>query len=71
MSISVKLPDELGALLAEEAARQSLTPDELAARVLAEHIPAGRRLCFVAIGESGSGRTTAESEEMLAEGFGR
>jgi hypothetical protein len=30
------VPDELAALLAEEAARQSLTPDELAARVLAE-----------------------------------
>jgi hypothetical protein len=55
----------------EEAARQSLTPDELAARVLAEHIPARRHLGFVAIGESTSGRTAAEAEEMLAEGFGR
>lgn len=70
MSITVKLPDELAALLAQEAARQSLTPDELAARVLAEHIPA-RRLGFVAIGESTWGRTAAEAEEMLAEGFGR
>jgi hypothetical protein len=57
--------------LAEEAARQSVTPDELAARVLAEHIPTRRRLGFVAIGESTSGRTAAEAEEMLAEGFGR
>lgn len=71
MSINVNLPDELGARLAEEAARQSLTPDELAARVLAEHIPAGRRLGFVAVGESSSGRTAVEAEEMLAEGFGR
>jgi hypothetical protein len=71
MSINVKLPDELGARLAEEAARQALTPDELAARVLAEHIPAGRRLGFVSVGESSSGRTAAEAEEMLAEGFGR
>ena len=71
MSINVKLPDELGARLAEEAARQSLTPDELAARVLAEHIPASRSLGFVAIGESSSGRTAAEAELMLAEGFGR
>jgi hypothetical protein len=71
MSINVKLPDDLGARLAEEAARQSLTPDELAARVLAEHIPAQRRLGCVAIGESRSGRTAGEAEEMLAEGFGR
>lgn len=71
MSVSVKIPDELAALLAEEAARQSLTADELAARVLAQHIPARRRLAFVAIGESSSGRTAAEAEDMLAEGFGR
>ncbi|MGO9788564.1 MAG: hypothetical protein ACLP8S_03255 [Solirubrobacteraceae bacterium] len=71
MSITVKLPDGLAALLAEEAARQSLTPDELAARVLAEHIPTRGRLGFVAIGESTSDRTAAEAEEMLAEGFGR
>jgi len=61
----------MGARLAEEAARQSLTPEELAARVLAEHIPAGCRLGFVGIGESGSGGAAAEAERMLAEGFGR
>lgn len=70
MSTTVRLPDELAALLAEEAARQSLTPDELAARVLAEHIPGRRHLSFVSIGESQSGRTAEEAEEMLAEGFG-
>jgi hypothetical protein len=70
MSIRVTIPDDLAALLAEEAARQSLTPDELAARVLAEHIPGKRHLSFVAIGESRSGRTAEEAEEMLAEGFG-
>ncbi len=65
MSITVKLPDELAALLAEEATPQSLTPDELAA-LLAEHIPTPAALGFVAIGESTSGRTAAEAEEMLA-----
>lgn len=71
MSVNVRLPDDLAALLAEEAARQSVTADELAARVLAEHIPARRELGFVAIGASNSGRTAAEAEDMLAEGFGR
>ena len=70
MSVRVTIPDDLAALLAEEAARQSLTPDELAARVLAEHISGKRHLSFVAIGESQSGRTAEEAEEMLAEGFG-
>ena len=37
-----------------------------AARVLAEHIPARRHLGFVAIGESSSGRTAADAEDMLA-----
>jgi len=71
MSITVKLPDDLGAVLREEAARQSLTPEEPARRVLAEHIPNRRRLGFVAIGESNPGPTAAAGEEMLAEGFGR
>jgi hypothetical protein len=53
------------------AAGQSVTADELAARVLAEHIPARRKLGFVALGASNSGGTAAEAEELLAEGFGR
>lgn len=71
MSVNVRLPDDVAALLAKEAARQSMTADELAARVLAEHIPARRKLGFVAIGASSCGRTAAEAEELLAEGFGR
>jgi hypothetical protein len=71
MSVTVRLPDDLAALLAEQAARQSVTADELVARVLAEHIPARRKLGFVAIGASSSGHTAAEAEELLTEGFGR
>jgi hypothetical protein len=71
MSMNVRLSDEVGARLVDEAARQAVTPDELAARVLAEHLPSGRRLSFVGIGASDSGRTAAEAEAMLAEGFGR
>jgi hypothetical protein len=47
-----------------------VTADELAARVLAEHIHARRKLGFVAVGASDSGRTAADAEDMLAEGFG-
>lgn len=80
MSINVRIPDDLGVLLADEAARQSMTPDEPARRLLAEHTPthaervAGRRkLGFIAIGKSTSRRTAADAEQMktLAEGFGR
>lgn len=71
MSVTVQLPDDLAALLAEEAARQSVTADELAARVLAEHIHGRRKLGFVAIGASSSGRTAADADAVLADGFGR
>jgi hypothetical protein len=71
MSVNVRLSDDLAALLAEEAARQSVTADELGARVLAEHIPARRKLGFVATRASDTGRTAAEAEDMLADGFGR
>jgi hypothetical protein len=37
--ITIELPDELAALLAEEAARRSVSPEELAARTLADSIP--------------------------------
>jgi hypothetical protein len=71
MSMNVRLPDDLAALLAEEAARQSVTADELAARVLAAHTPARRELGFVEIGASSAGRAAAEAEDLLGEGFGR
>jgi predicted transcriptional regulator len=72
MSVSVKLPDDLASRLAEEAGRRHMTPDELAATVLSEHIPkSGHRLSFAAVGASTSGRNAVDDEEMLAEGFGR
>jgi hypothetical protein len=72
VSVSVNLPDELAARLALEASRRQITPDELAAEVIAERLPArGHRLSFAAVGASTSGRGAADDEEMLAEGFGR
>ncbi len=43
----------------------------LAAQVLAEQFPPRRKLGFVSLGRSTSGRRASEDEEMLAEGFGR
>jgi hypothetical protein len=44
--------------------------------LLAERLPPGgkrrrRKLAFAGIGESSSGRSAAQADEMLAEGFGR
>lgn len=76
--MSVNLPDDLAARLAAEAARRGVGVDEVAAEVLAAHLPparfgrpAGRRLAFAGIGASTSGRRAADADDMLAEGFGR
>ena len=77
MSVTVTLPDDLASRLAHEAERRSMTPDELAVTVLAEHIPDERLpeshsalMRFLGMGASTDGRTAAEDEDMLAEGFG-
>jgi hypothetical protein len=76
VSTPLLISDEVAAGIAAEAAKRDMTPDALATQYLAEHLPVsqpkkGRRFSFTAVGESTSGRTAAEAEEMLAEGFGR
>ena len=73
MSITI---EELAARLNAEAARRDITVealiDELAGMVVEpEAKPVKRRLAFVGIGASTSGRGAREADEMLAEGFGR
>lgn len=61
---------EIAERLTAEAARRGLTAEQLLAD-LAEDRPPRRRLGFVALGSSASGRTAREADDMLAEGFGR
>lgn len=55
MSETVHLPEELARRLEEAAAARGVSPDELAAEVLREHVQARRRVGFVGIGDSGEG----------------
>jgi hypothetical protein len=74
MTLTVHLPGELAAALEAEAARRGQTPDQVAADLLAERLPAPgarRRLAFAGVGSSASGRNAADADDMLAEGFGR
>ena len=75
MTMTVHLHGDLAAALEAEAARRGQSPDEVAADLLAERLPpSGKRrgkLAFAGIGESSSGRSAAEADEMLDEGFGR
>ncbi|MGQ0824888.1 MAG: hypothetical protein ACT4OX_07670 [Actinomycetota bacterium] len=76
MSVTVELPDEALARLQAEASRRGVTIDviiaELAAALPAEAPNAPKRkLAFIGMGASSSGRVARDADEMLAEGFGR
>jgi hypothetical protein len=78
MSMTLDLPDDVARRVAAEAARRGLTPEQVAAEAIVARFPPEapqrspkRRLAFGAIGRSGSGRWAADTDEMLAEGFGR
>jgi len=73
MTVTLHLDDAVAEALAAEAARRGQTADELAAALLAAQLPKAprRRLAFAAAGESTSGFSAADADEMLAEGFGR
>ena len=69
---SVSVPDDLAARIAAEAARRDMSVDVLVVETLeARFPPPQHRLGFAALGASSSGRHARDSEEMLAEGFGR
>lgn len=62
--------EELTERLNAEAARRGVSVDALLDE-LAGKLPRQRRLGFVSLGASPTGRTARESDDMLAEGFGR
>jgi len=76
MPVTLDLSAEALARLRGEAERRGITMEELVdefATALpsepAESLP--RKLRFFAMGRSTSGRSAADADEMLAEGFGR
>lgn len=76
MPVTLDLSDEAMARLRAEADRRGISVDELVDELAAgltpetsESLP--RKLRFFAIGRSTSGRSAADADEMLAEGFGR
>lgn len=78
MVVTVQLPEEIARRLAAEAERRGVSPEQVAAEAIAAQFPQDlperrpkRRLAFGAIGASTSGRRATDTDEMLAEGFGR
>jgi len=80
MSGTLDLPQDVLDDLRAEAERRGIRLTELVAK-LAEELEAAEApepvvdrlqvLSFIGIGASNSGRTAAEADEMLAEGFGQ
>ncbi len=76
MSLTVELPEAALVRLQAEASRRGVSIDvviaELAAQLPVEdgNTPK-RKLAFVGMGASSSGRGGRDADEMLAEGFGR
>jgi hypothetical protein len=77
MSITIDLSDQASASLAAEAARRGVSPAQLAAEAIESRfgpglVPGGRRrLAFAAAGSSTDGRRAADTDQILADGFGR
>jgi hypothetical protein len=83
MSVSVSLPDDLAARLAEEAGRRHVTTDELAATLLAKDLRASNDVDegqtpdrpllrqFIGMGSSDGTHRAADIDDfMAANGFG-
>jgi hypothetical protein len=66
MSITV---EELAMRFEAEAARRGISAEELLDELASA--PPRRKLGFVSLGASTSGRSAVDADEMLAEGFGR
>lgn len=75
MTVTVDLPEDALARLQAEAKRRGVNIDqviaELAEALPAETTAAPRTFSFVGLGSSTSGRYARDTDELLAEGFGR
>lgn len=64
--ITIEVPDEVAARVAEAAAREGVALEDLAGRAVVESFPLRRRLSIIGIGGSGqSGGSVAESHREL------
>jgi hypothetical protein len=74
MIVTIDLPEDALARLEAEAKRRGVSIDVVIAE-LAEALPAGnsrpQTFSFVGLGSSTSGRYARDTDELLADGFGR
>jgi hypothetical protein len=71
--LHVRVPDEVAARLASEAAERGLSAEDVAAEVLAGHSPAAStptELAFIGMGHSGLGDLSERVKEIRQASFG-
>ncbi len=75
MTLTIDLPESTLARLRAEAGRRGVSIDvliaEFAEALPAEPVDSRRKLSFVGLGSSTSGRRAREADDLLADGFGR
>ncbi len=75
MTLTVELPEDVLSRLRAEADRRGVSIDlviaELSRSLPTETPPRRRTYSFIGLGSSNSGRGASETDELLAEGFGR
>jgi hypothetical protein len=75
MTVTVDLPEDALARLRAEAKRRGVSIDdviaELAEALPAESSAAPRTFSFIGLGSSTSGRYARDTDQLLADGFGR
>lgn len=69
--LTIEVDEDVAKRLAEAAADRGVAPETVASEAVTEKFPPRRKLGFVSLGRSRSGRRAAEDEDMLGEGFGR
>lgn len=75
MTVTVDLPEDALARLHAEANRRGVSIDvviaELTTVLPAHPLPGNPTLSFIGLGSSASGRFARDTDELLADGFGR
>jgi plasmid stability protein len=64
--LRVHLPDDVAARLAAEAAQRGRSPEDLAAEMLTQRVPARRTLGFANLGRSGDARRAEATGHRFA-----
>ena len=67
--VTIDLPEDDAAKLAERARERHSTPEALAAEAVRDYLHQSHQLGFIALGASGTHDTAAKAEEILRAEF--